>query len=130
MRRVALLCFTVLLCSGVSAYARGHAAARAYGSTDRWRLDFITDLRERAAVVRVLDDIDRGGPFVSEKDGSVFGNFERRLPAEPRRYYREYTVPTAGERTRGARRIIRGARGETYYTRDHYRTFVRIDRGD
>lgn len=70
--------------------------------------------------------IQRGGPFPYRKDGSVFGNFERRLPIRERGYYREYTVPTPGSRDRGARRLVAGRGGEFYYTDDHYRTFRRI----
>lgn len=73
-----------------------------------------------------------GGPFrYPSKDGSVFGNRERLLPREARGYYREYTVPTAGSRDRGARRIICGGREPTtpdvcFYTQDHYASFRRI----
>ena len=75
--------------------------------------------------------IRQGGPFpFPRKDGSTFGNFEKRLPQKPRGYYREYTVPTPGARDRGARRIIAGSppetSGEYYYTDDHYRSFRRI----
>jgi hypothetical protein len=42
-------------------------------------------------------------------------------------YYREYTVNTPGAKDRGARRIVRGKGGETYYTDDHYRNFIQID---
>lgn len=75
--------------------------------------------------------VKRGGPFpYSSKDGSVFGNYEHRLPLKPRGYYREYTVRTPGSRDRGPRRIIAGgeppATGEFYYTDDHYQTFRRI----
>lgn len=74
-----------------------------------------------------LQLIQKGGPFpFPQKDGTVFLNFERLLPNAPRGYYREYTVPTPGERTRGARRIIAGQRKEYYYTSDHYNTFSRI----
>lgn len=66
------------------------------------------------------------GPFPYERDGVVFGNFERRLPIRERGYYREYTVPTPGLSHRGARRIVAGRDGELYYTSDHYRTFRRI----
>lgn len=66
------------------------------------------------------------GPFPYERDGVVFGNFERRLPIRERGYYREYTVPTPGLSHRGARRIVAGREGELYYTSDHYRTFRRI----
>jgi ribonuclease T1 len=78
--------------------------------------------------------IGKGGPFPYRRDGTVFGNFERRLPVRPRGYYREYTVPTPELRGRGARRIVAGAgaagdvrtSGEYYYTDDHYATFRRI----
>lgn len=70
--------------------------------------------------------IRRGGPFPFEKDGSVFSNREHRLPPRFRGYYREYTVAPPGARDRGARRIVAGQGGELYYTRDHYRSFLRI----
>ena len=89
----------------------------------------IPDAVERAAVVRVLQLIANGGPFPYRQDGSVFGNREGRLPAQPSGYYHEYTVPTPGAADRGARRVVRGNGGETYYTRDHYATFFRIDEG-
>ena len=72
-----------------------------------------------------------GGPFSHDKDGSVFGNREHRLPAENRGYYREYTVTTPGATDRGARRIVCGGRKPSapeacYYTADHYTSFRRI----
>lgn len=70
--------------------------------------------------------IKQGGPFPYKRDGVVFGNFERRLPAKQRGYYREYTVATPGLRHRGARRIVAGSGGEFYYTHDHYESFRRI----
>jgi ribonuclease T1 len=92
----------------------------------------VADLPGEARDTLVL--IKRGGPFPYRKDGTTFGNFERRLPQRARGYYREYTVPTPGARDRGARRIVAGAgaggdartSGEYYYTDDHYRTFRRI----
>ncbi|MDQ0912175.1 ribonuclease T1 [Streptomyces canus] len=72
---------------------------------------------------QTLELVDRGGPFPYAKDGSVFGNFERLLPAHQRGYYHEYTVPTPGSRDRGARRIVTGQGGEIYYTDDHYDSF-------
>lgn len=73
-----------------------------------------------------------GGPFLFHKDGTVFGNRERQLPRQTRGYYREYTVVTPGQRSRGARRIVCGGvtvkRPETcFYTRDHYQSFQKID---
>ena len=91
--------------------------------------DLPPEARETLALIK------RGGPFpFPRKDGSTFGNFEKRLPERPRGYYREYTVPTPGSRDRGARRIVAGggrsgdvaAADEYYYTQDHYRNFRRI----
>jgi len=71
-----------------------------------------------------------GGPFPSGKDGIVFGNRERLLPASKRGYYREYTVRTPGAHNRGARRIVCGGPPRVpeacYYTSDHYASFRRI----
>ena len=73
----------------------------------------------------------QGGPFRYDKDGTVFGNRERILPAKNRGYYREYTVRTPSERSRGARRVICGGLKPStpdacYYTDDHYASFRRI----
>jgi ribonuclease T1 len=75
---------------------------------------------------RTFDLIRRGGPFPYAKDGTVFGNRERRLPLAPMGYYREYTVPTPGSRDRGARRLVTGKQREVYYTPDHYRSFMQV----
>jgi ribonuclease T1 len=78
----------------------------------------------------VSAQIRSGGPFRYDRDGVVFGNRERMLPSKPRGYYHEYTVPTPGVRSRGARRIVCGGPPKApdlcYYTDDHYRTFRRI----
>ena len=75
---------------------------------------------------QTLAAIKRGGPFAFERDGVVFGNYEHRLPSRERGYYREYTVPTPGQRSRGARRIVVGGPAEYYYSDDHYGSFRRI----
>jgi ribonuclease T1 len=77
---------------------------------------------------QTLTLIHRGGPFPYPKDGSTFGNFEKRLPLKARGYYREYTVDTPGARNRGARRLITGGQPPEvfYYTDDHYRSFRRL----
>ncbi len=77
--------------------------------------------------------IEQGGPFKYGKDGTVFGNREKILPARQRGYYREYTVKTPGERSRGARRIVCGgqqprAPDACFYTDDHYGSFRQIVR--
>ena len=79
----------------------------------------------------MLTLIYQGGPFRHDKDGVVFGNRERQLPNSVRAYYREYTVRTPGERSRGARRIVCGglqaaAPDACFYTDDHYASFRKI----
>lgn len=93
-----------------------------------------------------LRSIQRGGPYPYDRDGTVFGNYEKLLAQTPQGHYREYTVDTPGVRHRGARRIVVGCErqrptpqsasllrlahcrdgGEFYYTADHYRSFRRI----
>ena len=107
------------------------AEAREPSPGDAIQAVALADLPAQARDTLAL--IQRGGPFpFPHKDGSTFGNFEKRLPTAARGYYREYTVPTPGSADRGARRIIAGGgnnvatSGEYYYTGDHYRTFRRI----
>ena len=80
--------------------------------------DLPAEARQTLALIR------EGGPYPYEKDGTVFGNYERKLPRQRRGYYTEYTVKTP-------RRIIAGGRDgrptEFYYTDDHYQTFRRIE---
>jgi ribonuclease T1 len=59
-------------------------------------------------------------------DGAVFQNRERRLPAKPAGYHREWVHPTPGLEGPGPQRIVTGADGEAYYTPDHYGSFERI----
>lgn len=77
----------------------------------------------------VLEAIARGGPYPYRQDGGVFQNRERRLPPQPRGYYREFTVDTPGSDDRGARRIVTGGNPpvEYWYTDDHYRSFRRFE---
>jgi ribonuclease T1 len=83
--------------------------------------------REARATLQLIK---QGGPFPYEKDGIVFGNYERLLPKQKRGYYREFTVKSPGARNRGARRIVAGgerdAPREYFYTDDHYASFRRI----
>jgi guanyl-specific ribonuclease Sa len=121
------------------------AAAPATGSTVRNPLEMPppfaeTAKREASAntagypdflppeAIDTLQTVARGGPYPYRQDDGVFGNRERRLPSQPRGYYREYTVDTPGSRDRGARRIVTGGRPpvEYFYTDDHYRSFRRF----
>jgi ribonuclease T1 len=73
-----------------------------------------------------LDLISVGGPFPYAEDGTTFHNLEGLLPPRSDGYYREYTVETPGLPDRGPRRLVAGARGERYWTDDHYASFWRI----
>jgi ribonuclease T1 len=84
----------------------------------------VADLPQDAQ--QTLQLIEKGGPFPYDRDGVVFGNFEKILPKQDRGYYHEYTVKTPGEKDRGARRIVTGKNSERYYTDDHYQSFRRI----
>jgi len=70
----------------------------------------------------------QNGPFPYDRDGIIFGNREKLLPAKPDGYYREYTVPTPGAKDRGALRIVCGGEKPSepdrcYYSDDHYLSF-------
>lgn len=97
------------------------ALAGAYAGVDEVKASGLPP-EARATIVLIR----KGGPFPYERDGAAFGNREKLLPARERGWYREYTVRTKGERTRGARRIVAGRDGTLYYTDDHYRSFKRI----
>ena len=85
---------------------------------------------EDSAIAEALAAIDAGEPLPHAEDGQTFQNREGLLPAQPAGYYREYTVETPGSPDRGARRLVIGNGGETYYTDDHYASFTRIDPDD
>ena len=110
------------------------AAAMSVGVQARDTAGLSTDvsLSSLSPEARKTDQlIHSGGPFPYSRDGVVFGNYEKRLPREPRGYYHEYTVPTPGAHDRGARRIICGGNQPTepdacFYTEDHYNSFHRI----
>jgi ribonuclease T1 len=86
-----------------------------------------TESTEAAAIEATLATIDSGEPLPYEEDGGVFQNREGLLPDQPLGYYREYTVETPGSPDRGARRLVIGEGGETYYTDDHYASFTEIE---
>ena len=131
MARIAAVKFaltSVLLTAAISG-----PLAQARSLTDR-------QVERNPAVVRIAELprqgretyelIRQGGPFPNDKDGVVFGNRERMLPAEKRGFYREYTVASPGSRDRGARRIVCGGPARAphacYYTADHYASFRKI----
>jgi len=105
----------------------GSGTERPIGDALQRLRNVVRSEEELGAATETLALLEKGGPFPYQKDGAIFSNREGRLPARARGFYREYAVPTAGENDRGARRLVRGAQAETYYTRDHYLTFTRID---
>ncbi len=114
MRR--LLLALGLFCAALS----GGALAREASVDSIARAELPDETQQTLQLIR------RGGPFPYRRDGIAFGKFEGHLPPRARGYYREYTVPTRGNRDRGARRIITGRAGEAFYSSDHYRSFRRI----
>ena len=118
-----MLGWALLAAPGVQ--AKGPAPADASVSSSIALADLPKQGRETYALILA------GGPFPYEKDGTVFGNRERILPAQKRGFYREYTVKTPYARTRGAKRIVCGGSQPEkpqvcYYTDDHYASFKRI----
>lgn len=73
-----------------------------------------------------LERIDQGRNLSYPNDGSVFGNRERRLPQQPREYYREWVHPTENHSGPGPQRVVTGEKREIYYTPDHYHSFRKI----
>ncbi|MFF5789585.1 ribonuclease domain-containing protein [Streptomyces sp. NPDC012693] len=111
-------------CSGGETASAPRAASAPASRASTLPVVQVADLPPEARETLAL--IARGGPFPYARDGAVFGNIERLLPRRPRGHYREYTVRTPGERDRGARRIVTGLSGETYYTDDHYQSFREV----
>ena len=116
-RRIAVLLAAAAIAAAAAAAARSSTGTVEVAALPR-------EARETLANIR------RGPPFPYERDGVAFGNRERLLPGKPKGYYREYTVRTPGERTRGARRIVCGGKPTApdacWYTDDHYQSFSRI----
>ena len=111
----------VSFAASAAAAAPGNAAGEAWQSLPEIAVaDLPREARETLALIR------QGGPFPYERDGTVFGNYEKLLPPREHGYYREYTVKTPGAANRGARRLVVGKGGELYYTDDHYKSFRRI----
>ncbi|MFN7087170.1 MAG: ribonuclease domain-containing protein [Burkholderiales bacterium] len=106
--------------ASAAATAPGNVAGIRQGLPEIAVADLPREARETLALIR------QGGPFPYERDGAIFGNYEKLLPPRERGYYREYTVRTPAVANRGARRLVAGKNGEFYYTDDHYKSFRRI----
>ncbi|WAC74412.1 ribonuclease [Roseateles sp. SL47] len=117
---------TAALLGANAAFARDNAST----TRERWG-DTVALQALPAEAQTTYQRVLSGGPFPYEKDGTVFGNRERQLPAKARGYYREYTVQKPKARNRGARRLVCGGEPPTkpdvcYYTDDHYVSFSKI----
>ena len=115
----------LLACAALAGFAMSAAAQKAPAPApapvvDVRLAELPPEARQTIALIR------KGGPYPYARDGAVFVNREGALPRQKRGYYREFTVKTPGERTRGARRIVAGSGGDFYYTDDHYNRFRHI----
>jgi ribonuclease T1 len=118
---LALAAFAALLLPAPQAAARSESPPASKGPFAEVAISELPpEARRTLALIRA------GGPFPYDRDGIVFGNREKLLPARERGWYNEYTVATPGVRNRGARRIVAARSGEFYYTDDHYASFKRI----
>ena len=125
------LCLTLLLLAlaGPVAAQRDQPRDAALGATRESVQLSLADVGIKSLTPEARDTlklIEKGGPYPYDRDGIVFGNFEKRLPLKERGYYTEYTVKTPGVTHRGARRIVAGKGGEKYYSDNHYKSFKRI----
>jgi guanyl-specific ribonuclease Sa len=83
-------------------------------------------------VAKVLQYVDEHGkPMPGYEGGRNFGNFEKRLPQFDKKNrkirYREWDVnPLRKGINRGAERLVTGSDGSAHYTKDHYKTFIKI----
>jgi len=96
------------------------------------------------AILQLVADIYSGKHLPYSQDGVTFLNKEGRLPAQPKGFYKEYTLITGsaphtvviGETTyqvppdqgvRGSERVVIGNGEKLYYSPDHYGTFVFLE---
>ena len=81
----------------------------------------------RMDVNPTIDRIRAGRKLSHNNDGSIFSNFQRRLPVSTdSQYYREFVHQMNGFPFPGPQRVVIGKRGEVFYTGDHYSTFFRV----
>lgn len=98
-------------------------------AADFARMEFLIGVGALGTITVVVADtlarIARGESHPHRNDGTVFQNREGLLPKQSPGYYREFVVPTEGQKV-GPQRVVIGKGGEVYYTADHYRSFVRV----
>lgn len=112
--------------AGGGAFVLGGTGASWFAKGGGPRINQVQDASIRSRVTQTMQDASSGTPRVT-RDGTVFQNREGLLPNRASGYYTEWTVPTPGVQGRGAMRIVRGDKGQAYFTSDHYGTFLRVD---
>jgi ribonuclease T1 len=80
-------------------------------------------------VLKYVDEHNK--PPEGYEGGRSFGNFEKLLPPtddhDKKIRYREWDVnPHRQGVNRGAERLVTGSDGSAYYTKDHYKSFIKI----
>jgi guanyl-specific ribonuclease Sa len=80
-------------------------------------------------VLKYVDEHDK--PPAGYEGGRTFGNFEKLLPqtddSDKKIRYREWDVnPHRPGVNRGPERLVTGSDGSAYYTKDHYKSFIKI----
>lgn len=103
--------------------SRPAATATTYETWDGRTIDDPVEARE---ITVTLADIADGKPDRYRADREIYENRGNHLPEHPRGFWRAFTVVTPGENDRGPRRLVVGKDGSVWFTRDHYRTFVRL----
>jgi guanyl-specific ribonuclease Sa len=74
-----------------------------------------------------LARIAAGHRLAFRNDGAIFHEPGKFASPRPPGHYREYVDPTEGMAGPGPRRIIIGQDGELYYTKDHYKSFSKLN---
>jgi ribonuclease T1 len=114
---------------GTPATARDTPTATVASTTPVSGLPTVAESRLPQPARDTLALIRAGGPFPYAEDGQTFQNREGVLPDRARGYYREYTVKQGRGGDRGPLRIVRGQRGDLYWTDDHYDSFRQVQEG-
>ena len=84
-------------------------------------------------VIDVLEHVQSTGkPIKNYVGGRTFQNREKRLPktddSGKKLKYKEWDVHKKVKgKNRGAERLVTGSDGSAYYTKDHYKTFKKIE---
>ena len=73
-----------------------------------------------------FDRISSGAKFPHRNDGAVFKNFEKLLPTNKPGYYREFVHAIPRNKGPGPMRVVVGEYGDTWFTTDHYKSFIRV----